>query len=295
VLARHTLRHMDRDHTTAPAAPGGLRPVLVEPLIRAADGTLSLGRYVLNHALAQDGYALLYGGYDPESQREVNVELQATTAQDQSQTLATMERLVQINDPHIVAVRDVGAYADARDADSVGVFLVMQSVHGLTFDRWLDARPRETRTGNEVTQIVSIFAQAARGMAAAHAVGLVHGSFDASCIVVGYDGRAKLRGFGHDPAPALSPETQAGMPPSAWSDQYALCSTLQDALSAVSLKVPRRVARVIARGMSLNADERFESMSAMADAVTKAPLLRFRSSTLGAAGVALGSVLNLVR
>lgn len=295
-MAAHTNMHTGRDQTTAGNdGPEWRRPVLVEPLIRAADGTLSLGRYVLNHALEQNGYALLYGGYDPEAGREVSIELQATTPQDQAEALSASRRLMEISDVNVVGVREAGAYADARDQDSVGVFLVMQPVHGLNFDRWLDARPRETRTGSEVDQVVSIFAQAGRGMAAAHAVGVVHGSFTAASIVVGYDGKARLRGFGHDAIPELTPETQAGMPISVWSDQYAFCNALHEALRAVSIKIPRRIARVIARGMSPDSMARYPSMAGLIDALTKAPLLRFRPSSLGAASVAVASLSQLLR
>lgn len=290
-MPAHTTMHIDRDQTTAVRG----RPLLVEPLIRAADGTLSLGRYVLHHALEQNGYSLLYGGYDPEEGREVSIELQATTPQDQVQALDAANCLLQINDPHVLGVRAVGAYADARDAESVGVFVVMQPVHGLTFDRWLDARPRATRTGSEVDQVVAIFSQAGRGMAAAHANGLVHGSFTAASIIVGYDGRARLRGFGQDCVPSLAPETEAGMPASVWSDQYAFCCALQDALRQVSIKIPRRIARVLARGMSANAEERFPSLGALVEALTKAPLLRFRSASVGAAGLTLLSIAETLR
>ncbi len=294
-MAAHTTMHTDRDQTTVPNGQAWGQPVLVEPLIRAADGTLSLGRYVLHHALEQNGYALLYGGYDPEAGREVSIELQATTPQDQNECLRAARALVAINDAHVLGVREVGAYADARDAESVGVFLVMQPVHGLTFDRWLDARPRATRTGSEVDQVVSIFAQAGRGMAAAHNAGLVHGSFTASSIIVGYDGRARLRGFGHDCMPELAPETEAGMPASVWSDQYAFCKALQDALRQVTIKIPRRLSRVLARGMAANADERFANVAALVEALTKAPLLRFRTASVGAAGFALLSLAEAFR
>ena len=287
--------HTSRDQITNSETVAWRRPVLVEPLIRAADGTLSLGRYVLHHALEQEGFALLYGGYDPEANREVSIELQATTPQEQSDALHSAQRLLEVRDPQIVGLQEVGAYADARDPDSVGVFMVMQPVHGLTFDRWLDARPRATRTGSEVDQVVSIFTQAGLGLAAAHAADVVHGSFTASSIVVGYDGKARVRGFGRDPEPGLTPETEAGMPVSTWSDQYAFCSALQDALRQVTIKIPRRVGRVIARGMSGNADERYPSMAVLVEALRKSPLLRFRPASVGAAAFALASVVDVLR
>lgn len=287
--------HTSRDQITNSETAGWRRPVLVEPLIRAADGTLSLGRYVLHHALEQDGFALLYGGYDPEANREVSIELQATTPQEQSDALRAAQRLLEVRDPHLVGLQEVGAYADARDPDSVGVFIVMQPVHGLTFDRWLDARPRATRTGSEVDQVVSIFTQAGLGLASAHAAGVVHGSFRASSIVVGYDGKARVRGFGRDPDPELTPETGAGMPVSHWSDQYAFCSALQDALRMVTIKIPRRVSRVIARGMSGNAEERYPSMAVLVEALRKPPMFRFRPASVGAAAFALASVVDVLR
>lgn len=290
-----TLTMYTGEEETVPNGQAWGQEIPINPLIRAADGTLSLGRYVLHHALEQDGYALLYGGYDPEAGREVSIELQATTPAEQAAAAANAQRIVAVQDPNVVAVREAGAYTDARDADSVGVFLVMQPIHGLNFDRWLDARPRETRTGAEVEQVVSIFAQAGRGLAAVHNAGLVHGSFTPSSIIVGYDGHARLRGFGRDSRPELCPETASGMPPNKWSDQYAFCSALQAALRQVTIKIPRRISKALARGMSANADERFPSMTALVEALDRAPLLRFRSASIGAATIALASLTEVLR
>ena len=66
----------------------------------------------------------------------------------------------------------------------------MEFVPGTTLRQWLDARPRETR------EILDAFAQAGRGLAAAHAAGIVHRDFKPNNVLVGDDGRVRVIDFG---------------------------------------------------------------------------------------------------
>src|SRR5206468_11971893 len=72
---------------------------------------------------------------------------------------------------HGPGLRDVGA-------DDGTVFLVMQLVAGEPIDRWVSERQASPRT------IVAAFCQAGRGLAAAHAAGLVHCDFKPANVLV---------------------------------------------------------------------------------------------------------------
>src|SRR5205823_12232052 len=70
------------------------------------------------------------------------------------------------------------------------VFIAMEYVEGSTLTRWLTAARRTW------PDIVGMFVQAGRGLAAAHARGILHRDFKADNVWVGDDGRARVLDFG---------------------------------------------------------------------------------------------------
>ena len=74
--------------------------------------------------------------------------------------------------------------------DSGSTFIAMEFVRGETLRAWLK------RKSPHWAAIVATYSQAGRGLAAAHAVGLVHRDFKPDNAMLGSDGRVRVLGFG---------------------------------------------------------------------------------------------------
>jgi len=114
------------------------------------------------------------------------------------------------------------------------VFLAMEYIDGETLTAWL-RRPRSPR------EVVAVFAQAGRGLAAAHTAGLVHGDFKPDNALIDRTGRVRVIDFGLARAAGsggarvgtpryMAPEQIAGRPIDARADQFALSVALYEAL-----------------------------------------------------------------
>ena len=91
--------------------------------------------------------------------------------------------MAQLSHPNVVSVFDVGTYGDE-------IVIVLELVEGQTLARWLGERPRPWQ------EIRSAFIDAGKGLAAAHAVQLVHRDFKPANVLVGTDGRVRVTDFG---------------------------------------------------------------------------------------------------
>jgi tetratricopeptide (TPR) repeat protein/predicted Ser/Thr protein kinase len=188
----------------------------------------TLGRYVLLARLGAGGMGVVYSAYDPELDRRVAVKvLRRTRTGDRLRDEA--RAIAKLAHPNVIAVHDVG------EADGE-VFVAMEQVEGATVRDWLRA-PRTT------AEIVDVFVQAGRGLAAAHAAGIVHRDVKPSNIIVGADGRARVLDFGlaHTDVDAsegtiagtpayMAPEQRRAERTDARADQFAFAVALAEAL-----------------------------------------------------------------
>lgn len=145
-----------------------------------------LGRYEVIEELGQGGMGIVYRARDTQLGRDVAVKL-VVTSNDPGDTLAARllreaQALAQLSHPNVVAVYDVGR-------SDGGVFVAMELVHGVAGDEWL-------RTKRPWREAVRVFCDAARGLAAAHAGGLVHRDFKPANLIIGADGRVRVLDFG---------------------------------------------------------------------------------------------------
>src|SRR5262249_52595555 len=138
-------------------------------------GTIVLGRassrYKLIEKLGVGGMGVVYLAEDPQLGRRVAIKLvdpkasgTLSVSEGRARLLREAHALAQLPHPNVIAVHDVGTFANQ-------VFIAMEYVEGSTLSQWLAERKRTWR------EVLSIFIQAGRGLAAAHAVGIVHRDF----------------------------------------------------------------------------------------------------------------------
>src|SRR5262249_4808774 len=152
--------------------------------------------------------------------------------------------------PNVVSVHDAGTVGDR-------VYIAMEFVEGETVDAWLRAKPRGWG------EVLNVFLAAGRGLAAAHAAGVIHRDFKPQNVMIGRDGSVRVMDFGlarlaeepvdaeaagdADPKPQvpatvtktgalvgtlayMSPEQFGGEKLDPRADQFSFCVALHEAL-----------------------------------------------------------------
>ncbi len=145
-----------------------------------------VGRFLVIRTLGAGGMGVVAEAYDPELDRRVALKLlKSDHARLDSQTrlLREAQAMARLSHPNVVQVYDVGVVDDQ-------VFIAMELVRGQTLGAWLDAQPRHWR------EVVRVFSDAGRGLAAAHAAGLVHRDFKPDNVLLAADGRVRVADFG---------------------------------------------------------------------------------------------------
>ena len=159
---------------------------LTDGLSRRPSSAAKLGRYILIEPLGEGGMGVVYVAYDPELHREVAIKLRRGDRAgrvSEARFQREAQAMARLNHPNVVAIHDVGVF----DAD---LFVAMEIVRGETLGEW---RRAEARTWRE---IIDMYVQAGRGLAAAHAAGLVHHDFKPANVLVDHGGVAKVTDFG---------------------------------------------------------------------------------------------------
>jgi len=185
---------------------------------KALERPTAFGRYIMLERLGSGGMGVVYSAYDPELDRKLAVKvMRREVIADQSRLLREARTMARLQHPNVAAVHDVGTVAGQ-------FFVAMELVDGTTLAGWLEEKPRAW------PEVLELFLQAGRGLAAAHAVGVVHRDFKPSNVLVGRDGRARVVDFGlartvDDNAPAAEPSEPAASPSLASSADPTLTRT----------------------------------------------------------------------
>jgi tRNA A-37 threonylcarbamoyl transferase component Bud32/tetratricopeptide (TPR) repeat protein len=238
-----------------------LRDVARPELPVLPPGTLVADQFEIESLLGRGGMGAVYRARDRSLGRHVALKL-GLHGTDVSRLSREATALARLAHPNVVTIYEIGTHDGAP-------FVVMELCGGGTARAWL-AQPRTWRA------IVELFVAAGRGLAAAHAAGIVHGDIKPDNILVGDDGRPRIADFGlaretldesHDRSGGtpryMAPEL-ARSAPTAASDQFAFAVALKEALASAT-GVPRQIVATLARAMDPSPDARWPDVSALID------------------------------
>jgi hypothetical protein len=221
----------------------------------AAPVATEIGRYRIERLLGVGGMGVVYAAFDPELERRVALKVLSGERGGESigreRLLREARAMARLNHPNVITVFEVGS---AGDHD----YVAMELVDGSNLADWL----RTDRPSRR--EIVASFVQAGAGLAAAHAIGLIHRDFKPHNVMRWRDGSVQVSDFGlarevgaqapspsDEPVPRntptplaeltmtgsivgtpayMAPEQWQGGPVGAAADQFAFCVALWEAL-----------------------------------------------------------------
>ena len=128
----------------------------------------TLGRYLVIERLGAGGMGVVYAAYDPELDRKVAIKLlRSEVAGDPELARARLVReaqaMAKLSHPNVVAVHEVRTIGEQ-------VFVAMEFVAGGTLAGWIEGK-------HGWREVLGMFLATGRGLAAAHAAGVVHRDF----------------------------------------------------------------------------------------------------------------------
>jgi eukaryotic-like serine/threonine-protein kinase len=162
------------------------------PVVR--DRGESIGRYVVVDVIGYGGMGVVYAAWDPQLDRRIALKLvnlgtgrgvgaqgDSTREMHRLRLLREAQALARLEHPNVVKVHDVGVCRTGEPgaAGEEQVFIAMEFIAGQSLREWLRTGKRRLRP------ILDIFLAAGRGLAAAHAAGLVHRDFKPDNVLVG--------------------------------------------------------------------------------------------------------------
>ena len=193
------------------------------------------GRYTLQSLLATGGMGQVWRGRDELLRRDVAVKvLRGEFSGDptfRARFRAEAQHAAGLVHPHIATLFDYGEGSDGADGDPVA-WLVMELVQGESLAGVLARGPVDP------PETARLLRDAAAGLGAAHAAGVVHRDVKPGNVLVAADGTVKITDFGIARSAAsaaltgtgqiigtaqyLAPELVSGLPATPASDVYSL-------------------------------------------------------------------------
>ena len=129
---------------------------------------------MLLERLGSGGMGTVYAAWDRELARRVALKV-LRHGVDHERVRREAQSLARLKHPSVVTVYDVGR-------EGPDVFITMELVEGQSLRAWLARQARPWQ------RVLEVFIAAGRGLAAAHAAGLVHRDFKPDNVLVGSDG-----------------------------------------------------------------------------------------------------------
>jgi tetratricopeptide (TPR) repeat protein/predicted Ser/Thr protein kinase len=179
-------RTEEQDSAAAPASASSLREVFTQLRVRSqlfGEAPPRIGRYTVLEALGRGGMGTVFAAFDDKLDRKIAIKvLHGSTSGAGERLLAEARALARVVHPNVVAVHDV-------EQEGERVHMAMEFVRGPNLRTWLEM-PRTWR------EVVEVFVQAGRGLAAAHAAGVLHRDFKPDNAILAEDGRVRVVDFG---------------------------------------------------------------------------------------------------
>jgi hypothetical protein len=249
------------DAESDPVVPGALTELMTRlartPEAEAADVAarrlhpgLVLGRFELVRELGRGGFGIVFEARDLQLGRRVA--LKAIRPGERSAQLgeAALQReaeaAAQLAHPNIVTLHDVGSWEG-------GPYLVMELLRGEVLEARLARGPLP------LAEAIAVAVDVARGLAHAHAAGVVHRDLKPSNVFLVEDGYAKVLDLGlahvfggstplHGGTPRyMAPEQRGGGAPDPRCDVFAAALVLEETLSGAT---PPALEALVTRALS---------------------------------------------
>lgn len=198
-----------------------------------------MGDFLLLKQLGRGGMAVVFKALDPTLNREVAIKVMRKELGDDPKFVENFLRearaAAQINHPNIVQIYQCGKQKDQP-------YIVMELVSGGKLDELVAQKGKDF---NE-KRALRICADAAKGLNAAHEIGLVHGDIKPANILFGKGGISKVADFGlaqfahKQKTPSgeiwgtpyyIAPEKARRQPEDLRSDIYSLGATMYHVLT----------------------------------------------------------------
>lgn len=147
---------------------------------------MQVGRYVIVDAIGAGAMGVVHAAFDPSLERRIALKVlrgEAATSEARDRLLREARAMARLSHPNVVTVHEVGTTV-GRD------FVVMELINGGTLAEWLCA------TRPALAAILDAFLAAGRGLAAAHAAGIVHRDFKPHNVLRSRGGRIVVTDFG---------------------------------------------------------------------------------------------------
>ncbi|HTL35209.1 MAG TPA: serine/threonine-protein kinase [Kofleriaceae bacterium] len=143
-----------------------------------------LGKYKLERVLGEGGMGVVWAAQDPDLERAVAIKVlryAQAALQLRQRLLREARAMAKLKHPNVLTVYEVGTSGD-RD------YIAMELVDGQSLDVWFKHATEDERW----TAIMA----AGRGLAAAHAAGVVHRDFKPHNVLRSKEGRVLVTDFG---------------------------------------------------------------------------------------------------
>ncbi|MEJ7599965.1 MAG: serine/threonine-protein kinase [Kofleriaceae bacterium] len=280
------------------------RDVPTEPDVgeHPADLPTRLGHFEIVGRLGAGGMGLVFEGRDAVLDRRVALKLlhpgRSGSHVAPARLLREAQALAKLSHPNVVTVFEVGMAGSDP-------FVAMELVEGKTLLEWM-------RDPHDWRDVLDVFIAVGHGLAAVHALGLVHRDFKPANVLFDARGVPKLGDFGlvgavEDPrsgssspsanptltetgsvlgTPAyMAPEQRHGTAVDGRADQYSFAKTLREVLRE---PIPAALEPILARALADLPDERYPTMGPLLDHLAR--VRRGRRARWIAAGSAVAVV-----